>query len=452
VDAERTTIQGRGWTAFRRSGQWVVKYKARGKWTQHRLPRRVQSEADVRHYVAVFLRAERAELKERAVAPAPPVVAGITRDLRFRELAALWTGGELASRFPDHVRVKRSTRTDKSRLDSYILPHIGDRLVVEFEGTAGVDIASEVMTHLPPLKDFSRSSRRQVAQIIHRLLGLAAFPLRLLSVNPLPRGWLPRISEPKAKSYIYPREDEKLLGCTQVPLLNRLYYGFLAREGLRASEARGMQIRDVDLRHGVINLDQNKTNEPRAWPMYAGVRDALKRYLARQRPNAKPDDLLFADASGRRPPGDGLARALRRDLRQAGVKRRQLFQVGEHRLRLRGHDLRATFVTTNLAAGETETWISDRTGHTSSKMIATYRRTARTHRELKLGKLEPLVDAIPELRDAAERSATVHTLKRPTSRRARADQVSQVDERVVEPSAAEQNAPPSSPRRRASRG
>jgi integrase len=64
---------------------------------------------------------------------------------------------------------------------------------------------------------------------------------------------------------------------------------------------------------------------------------------------------------------------------------------------MRGHDLRATFVTINLANGKTETWISDRTGHKSSQMIARYRRMARTHAELNLGDLTPLASAIPEL-------------------------------------------------------
>ena len=44
-----------------------------------------------------------------------------------------------------------------------------------------------------------------------------------------------------------------------------------------------------------------------------------------------------------------------------------------------------------------KTWIADRTGHKSSQMINRYRRQARTHRELDLGELKPLVDAIPEL-------------------------------------------------------
>lgn len=155
------------------------------------------------------------------------------------------------------------------------------------------------------------------------------YPLRLITANPLPRGWLPRGSASKAKSY--------------------------------------------------------------------GVLDALRRFLARHRPEAKPDELLFMTQGRRRPPGNNLARALRRDLKTAMVQRTQLFSESAERKRIRGHDLRATFVTINLANGKTETWISDRTGHKSSQMISKYRRLARSHAELCLGDLVPLVSAIPEL-------------------------------------------------------
>ena len=71
----------------------------------------------------------------------------------------------------------------------------------------------------------------------------------------------------------------------------------------------------------------------------------------------------------------------------------------ETRRPLRAHDLRATFVTVALACGKgkTETWVSDRTGHTSSAMISRHRRKARTWTGLALGALDPLDTAIPEL-------------------------------------------------------
>lgn len=55
----------------------------------------------------------------------------------------------------------------------------------------------------------------------------------------------------------------------------------------------------------------------------------------------------------------------------------------------------------NLAAGKTEAWITDRTGHKSSQTIYRCKRQARTHGELDVGALKPLREASPELAEVA---------------------------------------------------
>lgn len=93
-----------------------------------------------------------------------------------------------------------------------------------------------------------------------------------------------------------------------------------------------------------------------------------------------------------------IATHLRTALAEANVERReQLFQHDAFRLRLRAHDLRATFITVALAQGYSEDWIRIRTGHRTSQMIARYRLEAKTAQELELGWLHPLHEAIPEL-------------------------------------------------------
>lgn len=390
-------IKGDGWFVFPRGDQWILKYKQGSGWVQHRVSKHVTTEQQVRRYVKTFLAAEAKERKAAPLAVGGPIE--IHRDMSLRSLAGLWTSGALAELFPDHVRRKRSRRSDVARLTKHVLPIIGDRRVAEFEGEPGLDLADAVMRSLPPVERLSRDSRRHVAQLLHRILAMAVFPLRLLSSNPLPRGWLPKGSPAKARSYLYPSEDRQLLARTKVPLLNRLFYGFLAREGLRASEARDLLVGDIDLERGLCTLDKNKTDDPRAWVLAPGCHVALKQYLERYRPGAQPGELLFIDPSGRRPPGDNLARALRRDLRTALVKRPQLYVDNEERNHIRGHDLRATFVTVHLATGKTETWVADRTGHKSSTMIARYRRLARAQADLDEGELTPLSAAIPELAD-----------------------------------------------------
>jgi hypothetical protein len=55
----------------------------------------------------------------------------------------------------------------------------------------------------------------------------------------------------------------------------------------------------------------------------------------------------------------------------------------------------------NLAAGRTETWIADRTGHKSSDMINRYRHVARTAAELGLGGLAPAAVSMAAVGGAA---------------------------------------------------
>jgi hypothetical protein len=77
-------------------------------------------------------------------------------------------------------------------------------------------------------------------------------------------------------------------------------------------------------------------------------------------------------------------------------------------MRLRAHDLRATFVTVSLANGRTWEWCQQRTGH-GDAMKGTYRRTAATWLAQRQGDFAPLVDAIPELGDT-NRLAIAHGL------------------------------------------
>ncbi len=97
-----------------------------------------------------------------------------------------------------------------------------------------------------------------------------------------------------------------------------------------------------------------------------------------------------------------VAEDLRSWLRAAGVDRSKLYEQTDRRLRFRAHDLRSTFVTLSLANGKTEDWVRRRTGHQTTTMIALYRQQAETYKELRLGPLKPLHEAIPELRSIAE--------------------------------------------------
>jgi integrase len=316
---------------------------------------------------------------------APATVKGAST---FGDVAKLWTSGELARQFPDHVKAKRSVESDGHRL-KHILPIVEDVEIAAFD----LEHADKVMASLPPM---SVASRRHVAQVIHRVVALAVFPLKLRTANPIPEGWLPKLGPKKAKAYLYPDEDARLLACGRIDVWWRLLYGFLHREGCRRGEALTLQWRDLDLVRGAITLDKNKTDDPRAWALRPDVVEGLCAWwLLRGQPGR--DEPVFTDDAGHVLTDDHTADRYRAHLETACIDRPQLFESSKARRRITFHDTRATFVTIALANGKTETWVSARTGHRSSDQIATYRRAAATVDELHLGDLAPLFTAIPEL-------------------------------------------------------
>jgi integrase len=321
---------------------------------------------------------------------------GKREGLTVEQLADQWTSGALAKQYPDHVKVKKNPNDDANMLrwlGKIRLPDgetFGERPVA----TITLDDCDHVMTALPKTAA-SSSSRRQYAQAVRRLLQLAVYPLRLIPSHPLPRGWLPRVGKPRAKGWLYPSEDYALMRYKEAPLVRRLFFGVLAREGLRVSEALRLVWADVDLERGVMRLDENKSEDPRTWAMGEDVTRALALWRQMRGKRAERVPRIFpTDLIGKRWP---LAQMLRDDLYSAGVTRLELFKEMPGRKILRAHDLRGTFVTLALAAGYTEAWVTDRTGHRSSEMIYRYKRAARTAAELSLGWFAPLDEAIPEL-------------------------------------------------------
>jgi len=328
-------------------------------------------------------------------APAQPTLSD--RGLTFREFAEQWTSGDLHKLHPDHVKRKKTAEDDVYRLQAHVYPVVENVLLRSFT----VEHAELVMRSLDAA--LSAGSRRQVAQLLHRVLSLAVYPARIIGASPIPAGFLPKLEAGKAQAWLYPEEEAQLLACADVPLIYRVLYGLLAREGMRRDEALRLAWVDIDLEHGTVTLDQNKTNDPRVWRLGADVVRALARWRQLQKKGTK----LVFDHAHMSIDSDHLAAELRRHLSQIEGIRPVLFQRTSNRAPLRAHDLRATFVTLALASGKTETWVCDRTGHRSSNMLNKYRRAARTAEELGLGWLKPMDEVIPELVGADGRSPGV---------------------------------------------
>jgi integrase len=281
VEKGEGETQRRPWRLYRDEGRgnFVIKYyDTEGRRRYHRVPAEVQTAEEAEQHAGLWY-AEQVGRSLVAGGHAPAV--GVSRSLTFEQFGQLWTTGKLATLFPDHVSAKVTASDDESRLRLHVYPIVGSFRMIDFEGSRGLELVERVLQRLPVGAGFSRSSRRQVMQAIHRLLTLGTYPAKLITANPLPRGFLPKPTKGKAKAYLYPSEDRQLLACPEVPLLHRLFYGLLIREGLRVGEALALTWKHLDLERGVVFLARNKTDDARSWALDPGVAEALRRWQKR---------------------------------------------------------------------------------------------------------------------------------------------------------------------------
>jgi len=333
----------------------------------------------------------------------PSLAETASAGMTFQELARAWTSNTLANQYRGRVRVVDHEENIR-RLERHIYPIVfRSRPVAETPlNEFSLDLADHVLAQ-PTLPS---GSLRHVAQILHRVMKLAVYPARLLAQSPFPPGWLPPANATRERGYLYPSEDAALMQFTEVPLVWRLFFGFSAREGLRRENAAALEWSNLSLELaagvGHLVLDRTKNGRGASWALDAGTTQAFLRWKSICPPSRWVFPTEALPRFRRRRHGqplhvDHAGEILRAALKEAGVTRAKLFERGEHRLQLRAHDLRATFVTLALANGKTEDWVKQRTGHTSSVMLGRYRREAETASELGLGWLEPLHQVIPEL-------------------------------------------------------
>jgi integrase len=316
-------------------------------------------------------------------------------DISFRAFGALWTEGELHRMWPDHVEEKATAADDARRLAKHVYPVIGGVPVREIS----LELCDETMSALS--RSLSKASRRHVAQVIVRLMHLAAYPARLVQSSPIPRGWLPKLGRKVNFPILLPREDLQLMEAISVPLNRRLVYGFLHREGVRRGDAERLRWRQVDLELRTLRIESDKTQAGRLFMMNPGVQRAL-RLWKQMKPQSRADDLVFADEAGELPEMQHLARRLREDLLTAGVTRPELFEGHGTWARFNVHTLRHSYVTRSLARGVPEDTVRQHTAHISNE-LRRYREFATSIEELHLEDLTPLDVAIPEFRGVGQR-------------------------------------------------
>jgi integrase/recombinase XerD len=124
--------------------------------------------------------------------------------------------------------------------------------------------------------------------------------------------------------------------------------------GLRASEAIGLDVADVDVEEGVLRA-RGKGAKERVVPVGRAAREATRRYLERGRPalvGSRLEPRLFVNFRGTALTRQGLYKIVRRHARSAGLEDR-----------MSPHTLRHTFATHLLAGGCDLRSVQEMLGH-----------------------------------------------------------------------------------------
>jgi integrase/recombinase XerD len=138
--------------------------------------------------------------------------------------------------------------------------------------------------------------------------------------------------------------------------------------GLRASEACGLRMRDVNADEGTVRVT-GKGGKERDVPLGGAAADALGRYLRNARPRLGPPatDSVFVSVRGRPLGPTDVRRALRRELTAAGLAERS------------PHALRHTFATHLLEHGADLRSIQELLGHASVGTTQVYTHVSVRH-------------------------------------------------------------------------
>jgi len=322
-----------------------------------------------------------------------------------------WTSGAL---FREHgdvngLSIKKTAKDDRNRLRKYVYPYIGNVAIVDvddqtIEKTFAKAHQAFFERHKRPM---SQATKRHLYMVTHRLFELAIIPGRLITVNPVSKHVLPKPGKEKLYSFLYPDELVDLLGCTDIPIARRVYYAIASYTGLRKGSLRAFTWGLVDFKNLTITNLVNKPDLPVMFaqtdPLIPGLSsliELLRRY--RELRGWPDDDQVIVSIRELGCKKDAEAATLRMDLDCAGIKRKNLFIKSTRVEPLRFHDLRATFITWARRLGKGDGWISDRTGHTTKKLMDRYDRGARSLLDLKYIPFPDITNAIPELADMSK--------------------------------------------------
>jgi integrase/recombinase XerD len=171
-----------------------------------------------------------------------------------------------------------------------------------------------------------------------------------------PPGLLP-FQPKRARPYLYSEEEIRSLLRAALRMPHRYrrgrlrpwtfycLFGLLSVSGLRLGEARNLELRDVDLKAGVLTIRGAKFGKTRLVPLHASTCAVLADYLARRQRHwagRVPSSYLFLSSWGNRLDGGEIHRTFYALSRQIGLRG----PSDSHGPRL--HDMRHRFATNTL--------------------------------------------------------------------------------------------------------
>lgn len=136
----------------------------------------------------------------------------------------------------------------------------------------------------------------------------------------------------------------------------------LMDSGVRASELCSLNLNDLELSTGTLEIRQGKGRKPRVTFVGRQARRAIRQWLKQR---GYDSGALFTNQQGDRLTYWGLRQIIRRRAEQVGIEEPGL------------HDFRRAFCLHQLQAGVNETTIARLMGHTSTQLIARYSKQTR---------------------------------------------------------------------------
>jgi len=348
---------------------------------QHVAARKVLEEAGATRHERGF------HAIEQMVAEMSPELQAPRQRQTFRDVVRDLSDGTLHEQYPEEVEFKTPTSLAQTRAKlAVFLPVLGDKT---FEELTREDI-QEAKRCVP--KGLKLNTRARYLRELRRVLRLAVEPLGLCEKTPT-------LSVPSGQpggvfQLLYPIEEAQLCACVEIPIERRFLYAFMARNGGRISETLKYTFQCID-DDGVIHVEKSwtKTKRARYWPLAPDVLEAVRLRRAQMPEDATHMFVLpppTARTRLKKINRQYVLRMLLIDLKTAGINRQGLITAIDGERKLCVHDVRASFVTLARAAGLTDRWIMDRSGHESAAVFEKYDRGVRHAREIHLGWWAPM--------------------------------------------------------------